>query len=289
MNSLKIYDMRSVSGDAAFLLDNGRDSVLYDTGFGFTGAAIANNIKKHLGERSLDAILLSHSHYDHVLATPHILKAYPGAKVIAGEYAARIFEKPSARAVMRDLDKKFAATLGISQYEDLADMLKVDITVSDGDTITFGDLSFKAVALPGHTKCSYGFYMEDERLLLSSETLGVYDGDRSIIPSFLVGYRMTLDSIQKAKDLHIERILLPHLGLIDPEKTKFYLDNAKKSAVETCREVATLLKFGRGKDAAFEHIKNKFYKGEVTKAYPIDAFTLNTSIMIDLIECELLT
>ena len=70
MTPITITDVRSVSGDGAFLLDDGKTAVLYDTGFGFTGCKIAENIQKALGSRSLDYILLTHSHYDHVLATP---------------------------------------------------------------------------------------------------------------------------------------------------------------------------------------------------------------------------
>ena len=71
MKPITVTDVRVVSGDCAFLLDNGTTSVLYDTGFAFNGYAIAENIKKVLGSRKLDYILLTHSHYDHVLAADY--------------------------------------------------------------------------------------------------------------------------------------------------------------------------------------------------------------------------
>ena len=81
MKPITITDVRVASGDCAFLLDDGKTAVLYDTGFAFNGYAIAENIKKVLGARQLNYILLTHSHYDHVLAAPYITKVYPGAKV----------------------------------------------------------------------------------------------------------------------------------------------------------------------------------------------------------------
>ena len=51
---IKVTDVRCQKGDAAFLIDDGKTSILYDTGFGFTGYAVADNIKKCLGERELD-------------------------------------------------------------------------------------------------------------------------------------------------------------------------------------------------------------------------------------------
>ncbi len=286
---ITVTDVRSISGDSAFLIDDGKSSVLYDTGFAFTGDAVAKNIKDILGGRDLDYIFLTHSHYDHALGSVYIKRLFPNAKVVASSYCKRIFEKPTARAVMRDLDRKFATALGIGEYEDLIDDLNVDLTFEDSEEICVGDMVFRAIALPGHTKCSFGYYLEKEKLLLSSETLGVFDGDKNIIPSYLVGYRMTLDSIDKARALDIDKIVIPHLGLFEGDSCRYYLENAKRSAVETCREIATILKFGGTREKAFEHFKNKFYYGSVIAAYPIDAFTLNTNIMIDLINKELLS
>ena len=73
---------------------------------------------------------------------------------------------------MRDLDRKFAAANGVTEYEDLIDEIHADLPLSDGDIVP--DTSFRVVALPGHTKCSVGYYDEQSGLLLSSETLGVY-------------------------------------------------------------------------------------------------------------------
>ena len=119
MTPIAITDVRAVSGDGAFLLDDGKTAVLYDTGFGFTGCKIAENIQKALGSRSLDYILLTHSHYDHVLATPYVTSVYPNAKVIAGDYVAQIFQRPSAKTVMRELERKAAIKHSMTDYEDL--------------------------------------------------------------------------------------------------------------------------------------------------------------------------
>ncbi|MBQ9914520.1 MAG: MBL fold metallo-hydrolase, partial [Clostridia bacterium] len=196
---LIIKDVRVQPGDSAFLLDDGKTAILYDTGFGFTGFGVADNIKKHLGERPLDYIFLTHSHYDHALGSAYILRRYPDAKVVAGEYAAKIFAKPTAKAVMWDLDRKFATKCGACDYENLADELRVDIAVSDGDEISAGDMTFRVLNLPGHTKCSVGYYLAAEQLLLSCETIGVFDGKEEVAPSYLVGYAMAIESIERVE------------------------------------------------------------------------------------------
>ena len=286
--NVKVTDVREHPGDAAFLLDDGKTAVLFDTGFGFTGFAIAEKVKKALNGRSLDYIFLTHSHYDHALGAPYAKKYWPDAKVVAGEYAARIFAKDSAKAVMRKLDREFATTCGVGEYEDLIDRLSVDIPVADGDTVKAGDMEFTVVALPGHTKCSVGFYLASEKLLLACETLGVYDGDKTIMPSYLVGVQMALDSIAKAKALDVEYILAPHFGILNAEQSAFYFGNMEKSARETAEELIAILKNG-SKEEAFAHYEKKFYHGKIKEGYPRGAMELNASIIIGLIEREFLT
>lgn len=288
MKQITVTDVRVVSGDCAFLLDDGKTAVLYDTGFAFNGYAIAENIKKVLGSRNLDYILLTHSHYDHVLATPYITKVYPDAKVIAGEYVAQIFQRPTAKALMRDLDSKAAIKYGTSAYEDLIDQLKVDITVKDGDSFRCGDFFFTAIALPGHTHCSYGFYLPEHKLLLGSETLGVYFGYGTYLPFFLVGYQLTLDSFAKVRQLNVEKILLPHYGVVDREEAEVYLENSEESTREIAQTMLSMLKDGKTNEEILTFFEERDYRENVRPTYPIDAFHLNTSIMIEQIRKELL-
>ena len=289
MQNLTITDVRVLPGDAGFLIDDGRTAILYDSGFAFTGYGLAENIKKVLGHRELNYIFLTHSHYDHALGAAYVSKVYPGAKIVAGEYAAKIFAKPTARSVMRQMDQKAAASQGIADYEDLIDDLRVDIAVSDGDKLTCGDLVFTVVALPGHTKCSVGFYLEKEGLLLGTETLGVYFGQDTYLPSYLVGYQMALDSIYRAKQLAPKAILLPHYGLVNREQAEKYLAAGEAVAKETAQTILEQLRVGHTREEIAEHLEKVQYKENVARSYPLDAYRLNTSIMIGLIEKELFT
>ena len=288
MNIITITDVRAMAGDSAFLLDDGKTSILYDSGFAFTGNRVAENIKRVLKDRKLDYIFLTHSHYDHALGSVYVKKLYPNAKIVAGEYATKIFEKPTAKAVMRDLDKKFASTCGILEYEDLIDNLSVDIAVKDGDKIIAGDMTFTAIALPGHTKCSIGYYLEDEKLLLGSETLGVYTGTEKVLPSYLIGYQIALDSISKVENLDIESILVPHYGLISGDDAKNYIKNGKINAEETAKEIVEIIKKGGSDEDAVKYFLDKYYSGYAKEVYPIDAITLNTNITIKLLKKEIM-
>ena len=133
-----------------------------------------------------------------------------------------------------------------------------------------------------------GFYLASEKLLLGCETLGVYDGEKTIMPSYLVGVQMALDSIKKAKALDIEYILAPHFCILNAEQSAFYLENMERSARETAEELIAILK-GGSKEEAFAHYEKKFYHGRIKEGYPRGAMELNAGIIIGLIEREFLT
>ena len=288
MKDLKITDVRANPGDSAFLIDDGKTAIMYDSGFAFTGYAVAKKIKSILGNRELDYIFLTHSHYDHALGSVYALNYWKNAKVVAGEYAAKIFAKPTAKAIMRELDRKFAVKCGVKEYDDLIDELRVDIPVADGDVIKAGELEFIALNMPGHTKCSIGYYCPEHKLLLGCETVGVFNGKDDVVPSYLVGYKMAIDSIERVEKLDVERILVPHYGLLDKAETEFYLSRAKESAIVTANEMVEMLKNGKAKEEIIKFFKDKFYNGYIKEIYPIDAMELNTGIMIDLLKRELL-
>ena len=286
MKNLKIFDVRAHKAESAFLIDDGTTSILYDSGFAFTAEKVAQNIKEVLGSRNLDYIFLTHSHYDHVLGSAYLLKHWPDAKVVAGEYAAKIFAKDSAKNVMRDLDSKFAKACGAGEYEDLTDNLRVDVSVSDGDIITAGNLKFSVINLPGHTRCSVGFYCADLKLLLACETLGVLNGENDVFPLYLVGYKMVIESFEKIEKLDIEAVLAPHYGLITGDVARNYLKLGKESSISVANEIVEKLKNGVAKEKILEDYRKQIYHGYAKEIYPIDAMNLNTRIMIDLLEKE---
>ena len=285
---MKITDVRVHPGDSGFLVDNGVTSILCDTGFAFTGTALAEKVKALLGDRPLDYIVLTHSHYDHTLGVPYVKKMYPDAVVVAGEYDRETFKKPHAIAKMRELDRAFAHTCGVESYEDLIDELAVDKVVSDGERFSLGSFDVQAINLPGHTKSCLGFLLEKEKILLCSESIGVFDGKDTVMPIYLISYHATRDSILKVKALNLNGLVISHYGLIDREKTQLYIDRALYFTDETTLHIKESLEKGVDKSDILQEVKEKFYDGNFEKYYPINAFRLNTSIMIDVIEKEML-
>ncbi len=284
---LQIVDVRTTTGDSAFLLYNDSVSILYDTGFGFNGDALADRIADVLGDRQLDYILLTHSHYDHCLGAPYVTRRYPNAQVVAGEYTAYVFTRPSAIATMKKLDRACARQYKKYKYEFLGEELKVDIVLKDGESIRVGDKTFVAVNTPGHTKCCVAFYEAQERLLLSTETLGIYSRE-GVMPIILVSFEKALASMDKMLSLDLNKILIPHLGVIEGEELKDYLNRAKSDCIAIRDYILNCLNSGMRKSKIVKSFSREFLSGYIGETYPPKAAKLNTSLMVDLVEREYL-
>lgn len=88
----------------------------------------------------LSDILVTHKHADHVDGIPALKQRFPAARVIA----------PLAEA---------------------GSIPQVDVTVSDGDTVTVGTLEARVIATPGHTAGHVVYWFPQENALFAGDTL----------------------------------------------------------------------------------------------------------------------
>ncbi len=100
-------------------------------------------ILEALGERKLAAIVLTHHHSDHMGAAAALREA-TGATVIASSVEAPLVENP----------KK----VGTSPLP-LPDACPVDYPVDDGDVVQIGNMAWKVLLTPGHSKGGMCWYM----------------------------------------------------------------------------------------------------------------------------------
>ena len=103
---------------------------------------------------TIEAILLTHGHFDHVMAAPGIQKA-TGAKLYIHKN-----DEP-------DLAPEVAGHRGYLREPYV--MPRVDGHLEDGGTVQVGDLTFRVLHTPGHTLGSCVLLCED--LMFSGDTL----------------------------------------------------------------------------------------------------------------------
>ncbi|MBQ7005629.1 MAG: MBL fold metallo-hydrolase [Clostridia bacterium] len=289
LSKLKIINcLGSVGGDC-FLIRGKGTNILVDSGFAFCAEEMLRKVKAELKNEKLDYILLTHSHYDHAMGIPLIKREYPEVKVIGSEYCSYILTKPTARKRMQEMDCKAAKAYGKSEAADLTEELYCDITLKDNEEILLGEEKIRAIALPGHTRCCMGFYFIKEKLLVSCETLGIYANNMKVFPGCLIGYRITLDSIEKVLQLDLDEILIPHSGILYKENIKTYLEESKR-VTDECKELI-LNAHCNGKDfnGIVEIYKERYYSECISESYPEHAMMANLSAQIPMFinECTL--
>lgn len=125
---------------------------------GCYGERELKRLRDFVAEKGLkvEAILLTHGHFDHVL----------GLAPVAREWPVAVYIHPEDREQMVRA-AQWCAQLGLA-YE-LYDGPTIDI--SDGMEIRFGSTTLKVLATPGHTRGGVCFLDEAGKILLSGDTL----------------------------------------------------------------------------------------------------------------------
>lgn len=278
-----LSNVGALPGSDAFLLVTEGKTALLDSGFSFCAEQMLDNIARVLGDRKLDYVLLTHSHYDHASGSVYCRKRWPEVLIAGSAHTARVLAKDSARSLMRQLNASAASEQGVTNYEDLLSELKVDLVLAEGDEIDLGTIRLKVLELPGHTRCSIGFYSEKARLLLGCETLGVLSAPRLVMPCCLVSVQDSLQAIERVAKLDIESLLLPHSGLLQGKACQQFLKDSSGWLAETGKRLREAHAAGRSEADLRQMFKDLFYTDLARQNQPEKAFDLNASYIIPLL------
>ncbi len=113
-----------------------------------------------------EAILITHGHFDHVLAMNKVREHY-GIKVYAG-----LTEKQ----VLHDMAMNLTSSFGMGQTFD------ADIYLKDGEEFEAAGYHIKAIEVPGHTIGGMCYYFDKQGVLFSGDTLFCESVGRSDFP-----------------------------------------------------------------------------------------------------------
>ncbi len=151
------YLLADPASRRAAIVDPVRD---YDPKSGRLSTASADRLLARLAERglTLDWILETHAHADHLTAAPY-LRAKTGAKVAIGEHI---------RAVQQIFRDVFNAP------DVSTDGREFDRLLRDGDRLALGGREIEVMHLPGHTPADIAYRVDD----------AVFVGDTIFMPDF---------------------------------------------------------------------------------------------------------
>lgn len=113
------------------------------------------------------AILLTHGHFDHIMGVAGVKKEY-NIPIYASRDEVEVLANPQ---------------INVSTMMGAYMSMKADELFSDGDVLELAGMKLKVISTPGHTIGSVCFYMEEEKVLISGDTLFEASVGRSDFPT----------------------------------------------------------------------------------------------------------
>ena len=140
-----------------------KDVILFDPAD--RGDYIYETLEKH--GLSVAGILLTHGHFDHIWGSKK-LRELSGAKIYACEEEKEVCEDEG---------------LNVSAQAGRAYTVAADEYLPDGAEITIAGMTCRLIATPGHTKGGCCYYFEEDKILISGDTLFQESVGRTDLPT----------------------------------------------------------------------------------------------------------
>ena len=149
-------------------------------------------------ESNLKYIYLTHCHADHIMGVMD-LKNRCGGKILIHRYDSEGLNNP---------DINLSPYIGMGRIE-----LEADSIIDDGDLLHLGELEFRVIHTPGHTKGGSSLYCKKENCLFSGDTIFRGTWGRTDLPTS--NREEIMDSIvNKLMKLPEKTIVYPGHGMM---------------------------------------------------------------------------
>ncbi len=181
-------------GTNCYIVSCGNEGAIIDPG------AEAESILQAAGSLHITHIILTHGHFDHILALPKLMAAYPQAKLCVAEKEAALLADPACN---------LTELVGLAFQAPRADWL-----LREGDLIPLGEQCWKVLETPGHTVGSICLLWED--VLISGDTLFCGGMGRCDLPT---------------GNLQEEVASILHKLFLLPEQTKVYPGHGQDTTI----------------------------------------------------------
>lgn len=155
--SMRVFERGWLSSNNILFL--GRDrTALIDSGYVTHAEQTVALVRHALQGRGLDLLLNTHLHSDHCGGNASLQRVFDCRTAIPVAEAAKVREWNEDKLTYKATGQQ-------------CDRFRFDDTISPGDTLMLGDMTWQALAAPGHDPHSLIFYCAEEGILISADAL----------------------------------------------------------------------------------------------------------------------
>jgi glyoxylase-like metal-dependent hydrolase (beta-lactamase superfamily II) len=247
---------------------NGQRKILIDTGY---KKDLANTLAliraAGVEPASVELIISTHSHCDHVGATRHI-------QDISG-----------CEVAMHPIDKYFIDSKNDwytwwRYYDQEADFFQVTHVLREGDTVKLDGLELDVIHAPGHAAGMIALYCPRHEFLISSDA--VWDGDFGVFTTRIEGMHtpfLQQQTLEKLDRLKLTTIYPGHGARIDKPKEAIrkcrqrlesFLEKPQRMGRDQLKKLmiyCLMMKDGLSEDNFFAYLMGTHWFPEVTDLY----------------------
>lgn len=242
---------------------------LIDAGTSRTTEKVLKTLEEfNIDPNSINAMIITHEHYDHGAGAAALLEKMPTTMVFASKKTAELLKDPSE--FLETTKKHYGEAEGlVSPFPPVKNVQVLEV----GDKIDLGGgVSLEVVALPGHTPGSIGLFESKTRTFFAGDAICNYNEEHEFYmpPSFpeLFDYDTYLKSLDKILSYDFEYLCMGHFGTQKQPKAK----QVVKKAVETAKDWKDVIVDIYGKTKSEEQVYNalmdKYGDNEYVKSFP---------------------
>ncbi|HDR9756987.1 TPA: MBL fold metallo-hydrolase [Burkholderia cepacia] len=235
------------------------------------------------GIRHLRYWLITHSHYDHCSLLMTLKSRMPWLHVSGSPDAFDAFQSPSACRTIRQLDEHASRSWEPAAGADFTELADLPFyPVNPGAQLDIGDgMQIRTIALPGHSRCQFGYYCPQLDIGFVSDALGEFQDATHWLPLVfqdLFAYRHSLDAIEQ---LHAPRLALGHHGILTGELARSAARHAR-ACLDAREADARAVRGNAAATQALAHQWTARYAARSEKVVPRFLHLKSMTHMIDL-------